>query len=180
MKSIERDRNGRREGPRGLRRVFKHWGGRVGDRWQAQDLGVGISHYFELLRTLAWIFVAMFLFGIPSLIITFVANPDAASDAIKAGGPLGVLRLFPSPFPLTVCVSVCLSVSLSVCLSVCLSLPPTHPPSPRPPCPLRPPPALPSFIIPFPLSPCRPPAPPPFPHHPLLCLLLFLIFTLTL
>jgi hypothetical protein len=57
-----------------------------------QDLGVGISHYFELLRTMAGLFVIMFLFGIPSLIITFTANPDAVSDAIKAGGPLGVLR----------------------------------------------------------------------------------------
>jgi hypothetical protein len=60
-----------------------------------QDLGVGISHYFELLRTMAGLFVIMFLFGIPSLIITFTANPDAVSDAIKAAVCTCVKKRFP-------------------------------------------------------------------------------------
>ncbi len=60
---------------------------------------MGIALYFELLRTLAWAMVAMFLFGLPSLIITFAANPDAAADAVKAGGPLGVLRSDPPDGP---------------------------------------------------------------------------------
>ena len=62
-----------------------------------QDMGVGVSHYFELLRTLALLMLGLFVLGLPSLVITFVANPDAASDAVAAAGPLGVLKSPPRP-----------------------------------------------------------------------------------
>ena len=62
-----------------------------------QDMGVGVSHYFELLRTLALLMLGLFVLGLPSLVITFVANPDAASDAVAAAGPLGVLKSPPPP-----------------------------------------------------------------------------------
>ncbi len=53
---------------------------------------MGISNYLELVRCLGWLFLIMFLMGIPSLVITFIANPDAASEAEAAAGPLGALR----------------------------------------------------------------------------------------
>jgi hypothetical protein len=43
------------------------------------DFGVGICLYFETLRVFSLVFFAMFLLGIPSLVLTFAANPDAVS-----------------------------------------------------------------------------------------------------
>jgi hypothetical protein len=44
------------------------------------DFGVGVCLYFETLRVFSLVFFAMFLLGIPSLVLTFAANPDAVSS----------------------------------------------------------------------------------------------------
>ena len=50
------------------------------DRPNLGDFGVGISLYIETLRVFSLVFFAMFLLGIPSLVLTFAANPDAVSS----------------------------------------------------------------------------------------------------
>ena len=55
---------------------------------------MGLSHYFELLRRLRWLFLAMFVLGLPSVIITFAAAPAAA--AAQAGGTAGYLAVLRS------------------------------------------------------------------------------------
>ena len=56
---------------------------------------MGISNYLELVRCLGWLFLIMFILGTPSLAITFLSNPFAASEAEAAAGPLGALRCGP-------------------------------------------------------------------------------------
>ncbi len=53
---------------------------------------MGVSLYFETLRTLGWAMAGLFALALPAVVIPFVANPDAAADARRAGGPLGALR----------------------------------------------------------------------------------------
>jgi hypothetical protein len=55
-------------------------------------MGIGISLYFEMLKTLGWSLLAMFIFGLPSLIITFLSDPNIFSEASRGSDPLGVLR----------------------------------------------------------------------------------------
>lgn len=57
-----------------------------------QDIGLGISMYFETLRTLFWTFVGVSLLALPGVIIPFIANPKAAVEAEVVGGALGALR----------------------------------------------------------------------------------------
>lgn len=42
------------------------------------DLGIGVSLYFTTLKRLMVVFFLMFLLGIPSLTITFMANPNVS------------------------------------------------------------------------------------------------------
>ena len=57
-----------------------------------QDIGVGVSLYFETLRTLSWTIAFLFLLALPGVIIPFIANPSAAAEAQRYGGALGALR----------------------------------------------------------------------------------------
>jgi hypothetical protein len=56
---------------------------------------VGISNNLELVWCLGWLFLIMFLMGIPSIVITFIADPDAATEAEAAAGQLVSLLCCP-------------------------------------------------------------------------------------
>lgn len=58
------------------------------------DMGIGISLYFDTVKLMGWAFLAMFVFGLPSIIVTFIANPDAPAQAVEDGGPLAALKVF--------------------------------------------------------------------------------------
>lgn len=57
-------------------------------------MGIGLSLYFDTVKLIGYSFFAMFIFGLPSLIITFLANPEAAEKARQEGGEMAVLKVF--------------------------------------------------------------------------------------
>jgi hypothetical protein len=57
------------------------------------DMGIGISLYFDTVKILGWMFLLMFICGVPSIIVTFVANPEAVAQAVEGGGPLAALKV---------------------------------------------------------------------------------------
>ena len=44
------------------------------DRPSLADLGIGISLYFETVRLLSFIFLAMFILCLPSIVVTFLVQ----------------------------------------------------------------------------------------------------------
>jgi hypothetical protein len=57
-----------------------------------QDIGIGISLYFETLKVLGWTLAGLFLLALPGVCIPFITNPHAAAEAQRTGGALGALR----------------------------------------------------------------------------------------
>lgn len=60
------------------------------------DLSIGVALYFDTLRLLSNAFLLIFIFTIPSVIITFVANASTAEGTLS-GGLSGLTLSRPPP-----------------------------------------------------------------------------------
>jgi len=106
------------------------------------DLGVGICLYFETLRAYGLLFLLLFMVNAPCIIMTFLVNPSAHTDALENGGLFDVfligtvaallkgiyiliyrcvcLRACVCVFLSVFCVCVCVCVRVCVCVCVCV------------------------------------------------------------
>jgi len=57
------------------------------------DLGVGVCLYFETLRAYGLLFLLLFLLNSPCIIMTFLVNPSAYTDALENGGLFDVFQV---------------------------------------------------------------------------------------